>query len=78
MQPKQHHFAPNFDADMWAEFIGGSKTAFDFLYDKYFSLLYGYGMQFCTDKSLIKDCIQDLFIELWSKRNFEYESIQQN
>lgn len=69
MQPKQHPLSPGFDADKWTEFIGGSETAFDFLYDKYFALLYGYGMQFCTDKSVIKDCIQDLFIELWSKKS---------
>ncbi len=69
MQLKRNHLAPEFDADKWIEFTGGSEKAFDYLYDKYFALLYGYGMQFCTDKALIKDCIQDLFIELWSKKN---------
>jgi RNA polymerase sigma factor (sigma-70 family) len=69
MQPKQHHLAHQFDADMWDEFIKGNEKAFDYLYDKYFALLYGYGMQFCADKAVVKDCIQDLFIELWSKKN---------
>jgi RNA polymerase sigma factor (sigma-70 family) len=69
MQPKQHHLAHQFDADMWAEFTKGSEKAFDYLYDKYFALLYGYGMQFCADKAVVKDCVQDLFIELWGKKS---------
>lgn len=69
MQPKLHHLAHPSDADKWTEFIGGSQKSFDYIYDKYFALLYGYGMQFCTDKAIVKDCIQDLFVELWSKKN---------
>ena len=68
MQPNRQVLEHQFDADMWAEFIRGSEKAFDHLYGKYFALLYGYGMQFCTDKAVVKDCIQDLFIEIWSKK----------
>ena len=69
MQSNRHHLAHKSDADKWAEFIRGSEKSFDDIYDKYFALLYGYGMQFCTDKAVIKDCIQDLFVELWSKKS---------
>ncbi len=68
MQPKQDHTEREPDANRWIEFITGSKKAFDFIYDKYFALLFGYGMQFSANKALIKDCIQDLFIELWTKK----------
>lgn len=68
MQPKQDHTEREPDANRWIEFTTGSKKAFDFIYDKYFALLFGYGMQFSSNKALIKDCIQDLFIELWTKK----------
>lgn len=69
MQCKRNHLEHKFDADKWTEFIGGNEKSFDDIYDKYFSLLYGYGMQFSADKAVIKDCIQDLFTELWSKKS---------
>ncbi|MEN7547094.1 RNA polymerase sigma factor [Rapidithrix thailandica] len=47
----------------------GNKSAFDTLYQKYFPLLYGYGLHFTSDKALIKDCLQDLFVDLYVKRN---------
>ncbi len=68
MQRKHDHVNYNFDVDRWMEFVNGSEKAFTDIYDKYFALLYGYGMQFCADKAVIKDCIQDLFLELWSKK----------
>jgi RNA polymerase sigma factor (sigma-70 family) len=30
--------------------------------------MYGYGNKFSKDREFIKDCIQDLFLELWDKR----------
>ncbi|MEQ8925875.1 MAG: sigma-70 family RNA polymerase sigma factor [Fulvivirga sp.] len=68
MQPNQNHTEHESDAIIWNECRYGNEKAFDLIYDKYFSVLYGYGMQFCQNKALIKDCIQDLFIELWTKK----------
>ncbi len=69
MQPKRNHTEHESDAIIWIEFRDGSEEAFDFIYDKYFTVLYVYGMQFNQHKALIKDCIQDLFIELWIKKS---------
>ncbi len=33
-----------------------------------YTALYHYGTRFTTDKDLIKDCIQDLLLEVWEKR----------
>jgi len=33
-------------------------------YEEYFSQLYNYGSKFTTDKDLVKDCIQEIFIHL--------------
>lgn len=52
------------DLKLWQEFKKGSRSAFVFIYHRYFDRLYNYGHQFTHDTGLIKDCIQDLFIEL--------------
>jgi RNA polymerase sigma factor (sigma-70 family) len=56
------------DALIWLEIKKGNGAAFEQLYDRYFSRLYSYGMRICRDKALVKDCIQNVFVELWHKR----------
>ncbi|WP_121196289.1 RNA polymerase sigma factor [Mucilaginibacter gracilis] len=38
------------------------------LYKKYANSLYNYGSKFTADKDLIKECIQELFVTLWTRR----------
>lgn len=40
------------------------------LYTDYHQLLYNFCRQFCHDDELIKDCIQDLFLDLWIRRKY--------
>jgi len=35
---------------------------------KYYTALYNYGGRFTNDDALIKDCIQEVFISLWQRR----------
>lgn len=35
---------------------------------KYYTALYNYGSRLTTDEGLIKDCIQEVFISLWQRR----------
>jgi RNA polymerase sigma factor (sigma-70 family) len=51
--------------DIWQSLIAGEEQALGRLYEMYFSVLYNYGIKVVRDKQLVKDCIQDLFIELW-------------
>jgi len=46
----------------------GSQEAFEHLYDKYFPLLFRYGLQFSTERALVKDCLQDFFVDLYVRR----------
>lgn len=57
------------DKEIWGMFKSGSEVALIYIYNKYFKTLYNYGSQFTRDRFLIKDAIQDLFIELLNKRN---------
>ena len=56
------------DTEIWGEFKRGSQSAFEFIYVKYFPLLFNYGRQFSCDTDLVQDIIQDLFIYLQEKK----------
>ena len=56
------------EAAIWQDFKNGDEKAFEVLYDQYFSFLYSYGFQISPNKALVKDCIQNLFVELWRNR----------
>jgi RNA polymerase sigma factor (sigma-70 family) len=46
----------------------GDEQAFASLMRRYYRDLYNYGSKFSRDESLIKDCIQEVFISLWQRR----------
>ena len=56
------------DCEIWRLFLEGDGEAFNHIYYHYFPILFNYGHQFCQDRALIKDCIQELFIYLKEKR----------
>ncbi|UZR97305.1 RNA polymerase sigma factor [Chondrinema litorale] len=56
------------DREIWAEFKQGKPEAFHYIYKTYFSILFNYGCQITQDKELIKDLIQDVFVELNEKK----------
>ncbi|CAN5733612.1 sigma-70 family RNA polymerase sigma factor [soil metagenome] len=56
------------DEALWVEFKVGSQEAYRELYDRFFDLLFRYGRKITPDRALVKDTIQDLFVELWKSR----------
>ena len=54
---------------LWDELRSGSESAFARLYQKNFITLYHYGLRFCTQREPVKDCIHDLYVDLWNKRS---------
>jgi RNA polymerase sigma factor (sigma-70 family) len=56
------------DAVLWHAFKQGDEGAFARIYSLYVKILYRYGLKITSNKSLIEDCIQDLFIESWNSR----------
>lgn len=55
------------EAFVWKEYKRGSREAFVYIYDKYFPVLYNYGHQLSSNRELIEDCIQELFVDLSKK-----------
>jgi RNA polymerase sigma factor (sigma-70 family) len=54
---------------LWREMLAGDVTAYEHLIDRTYDLLFHYGTKFNGDRELIKDCIQDVFLGVWEKRN---------
>lgn len=54
----------NSDTLLWHNFIKGNEDAFRIIYKNYVNALYNYGRNFTCDHSLVKDCIQDVFVDL--------------
>src|SRR5687768_18474530 len=57
------------DADLRTAMNDGSREALNSLFEKYAPSLYYYAKSISRDQALVADCIQDLFIELWIRRN---------
>ncbi|WP_316822000.1 sigma-70 family RNA polymerase sigma factor [Pedobacter gandavensis] len=60
-EPTEQHY--------WQSFKTGNSESFEYLYKSYASGLYNYGSKFSKDNDLIKECIQDLFVGLWTRRS---------
>ena len=57
------------DIHLWEQLRNGNKAALSELFELYFSQLYNYGRKICLDEEQVKDCIQDLFLEIWNQKN---------
>jgi len=54
--------------DLWHNFIIGDDDALSKLYIRYVHELYSYGLKIHSDDQLVKDCIQEVFINLIDNR----------
>ncbi len=52
----------------WKRMLEGDKTAFFSIYKEYYTSLFQYGFSLTRDKELSKDCIQEMYLELWNTR----------
>jgi RNA polymerase sigma factor (sigma-70 family) len=53
---------------LWQRAVAGDKEAFCELVEAHYKVLFNYGANFTSNRELIKDTLQDLFIHLWEKR----------
>lgn len=58
------------DTFLWQAFKNGDRTAFEQLYKKYFKDLGRYGLRLNPNKDLVEDAIQDVFIDLWKRKEY--------
>ncbi len=65
----QRHLLEENAPQIWLSFKQGNKEAFNELIELYYPAMLNYGMRFQKDRELVKDCIQDLFLDIWKNRN---------
>lgn len=53
---------------LWVRLCEGDRDAFGEIYRRYFPLLFRYCIRFTTDRSLVKDMLQDFFSQLFLQR----------
>ncbi|HEY9262641.1 sigma-70 family RNA polymerase sigma factor [Chitinophaga sp.] len=53
---------------LWLRLCDGDRDAFGEIYRRYFPLLFRYCIRFTTDRSLVKDMLQDFFSQLFLQR----------
>lgn len=56
-------------------FSAGDDRAFAELYDIYVHILYNYGIRLTENEELLKDCIHDVFVKVYKRRN-EHQDIR--
>ena len=54
---------------LWDRLRESDQKAVEGLYRSNYQILYSYAFKICRDKELSKDCVQELFIQLWEKRD---------
>lgn len=55
--------------DAWSNFKGGDFASLGILFETYYQELFYYGIKIVAMPELVKDTIQDLFADVWERRN---------
>jgi len=50
--------------EVWIRFRSGDQAAFSEIYEEFIDSLFAYGSKITRDRELVKDCTQDIFIDL--------------
>ncbi len=54
--------------DSWGQFVNGDRSAFSAIYNLNIDALFSYGMKLYPNKDFVKDCIQDIFLDVFEHR----------
>lgn len=62
------------NVDLWLKFKAGDSGALGQLAQIHYRALYNYASKFSSDPDFIRDCLQELYLELWERRAFLSET----
>ncbi len=54
--------------EAWEDFKSGDFASLGILFEAYYSELYYYGIKIVSMPELVKDVVQDLFVDVWERR----------
>jgi RNA polymerase sigma factor (sigma-70 family) len=63
------------DISLWKKIRMGDEKAFSVLFKKYYGQLTRYGNSFAPFDEKVKDCVQDVFADIWVYRELLNESV---
>jgi len=63
-----HPLAEHTDSDLWLLLRQGEIKALEELHFRHYKVLYRFGMKLSNNKEVVSDCLQELFFQLWNKR----------
>lgn len=56
------------DSILWKMFLQGDSSAYSQIYKQTAQELFRFGLLYTSDRDLIKDCIQDVFVKIYTNR----------
>lgn len=59
----------NKEIELWNLFRNGDRTAYAYFIHTYSNSLFNYDYRIYADHDFVKDCVQEVFIELWNRRH---------
>ena len=57
------------DPMLWQHVREGDEAALEVLYMRHYQVLYRYGMKLAKEKEVAQDCVQEMFFQLWTRRD---------
>ena len=63
------------DLSLWKLSVKGHSKALEIIYQRYYLLLLNYGLKCNFDRELIKDCVQDVFINIYNNSQISVTSV---
>lgn len=66
------------EQELWDKFLDGDLNAWQQIFNLYYEDLYGYGLKISNRRELTKDCIHELFVTIWDRKEHlaEVDSIK--
>lgn len=61
------------DTVLWQCFRSGDRRAFERLLESHYAGLLNYGLRISSDREFVKDCLHDLFVDLWNRKEQLHE-----
>nr|WP_320059124.1 sigma-70 family RNA polymerase sigma factor [uncultured Bacteroides sp.] len=57
------------DTVLWEKFLEGDLKAYTVIYERTVQGLFQYGMLYSSDRELVKDCIHDVFVKIYTNHS---------
>lgn len=59
------------EATVWKLILAGNRDALEHLYRRYYSSMLAYGLKFCNQEDIIKDCIHNVFLKIFENKTLK-------